>query len=378
MIYFDSAATSLLRPPSVRRAVSGSIGKHAGYGRSGHRAAEKAAEAVFACRSEAAKLFGLVDETRVVFCTSATQALNTAIMGLPLQNKAAVISGYEHNAVRRPLVRRSERDGLEIRIAQSRLFDRDDAVRAFDRLLDQRCGLCVCTMVSNVFGNLLPVEEIGRMCRERGIVFVVDASQAAGSLPVDAGRIGADIICVPGHKGLLGPVGTGMMLLCTDVRPEPLLFGGTGGESRSLYQPETIPERFESGTLNVAGICGLCEGIRYVRKHLPKIRYREEKLVRELKYALQTFSGIRVYDSGSEPCGSLFSFTADGWHPEELAQKLAERGIAVRAGLHCAPLAHESVGTACEGTVRVSLCGENTDAEVLRFCRTLWTILMRK
>ena len=112
MIYFDSAATSLLRPPSVRRAVSGSIGKHAGYGRSGHRAAEKAAEAVFACRSEAAKLFGLVDETRVVFCTSATQALNTAIMGLPLQNKAAVISGYEHNAVRRPLVRRSERDGL--------------------------------------------------------------------------------------------------------------------------------------------------------------------------------------------------------------------------------------------------------------------------
>ena len=378
MIYFDSAATSLLRPPSVRRAVSGSIGKHAGYGRSGHRAAEKAAEAVFACRSDAAKFFGLTDETRVVFCMSATHALNTAIMGLPLNNKTAVISGYEHNAVRRPLVRRCERDGLEIRIAQSRLFDRDDAVRAFDRLLDQRCGLCVCTMVSNVFGNLLPVEEIGRMCRERGIVFVVDASQAAGSLPVDAGNIGADIICVPGHKGLLGPGGTGMMLLCTDVWPEPLVFGGTGGESRSPYQPEMIPERFESGTLNVAGICGLHEGIRYVSKHLPQIRCREEKLIRELKYALQTFPGIKVYDSGSEPCGSLFSFVADGWHSEELAQKLAERGVAVRAGLHCAPLAHESAGTAADGTVRVSLCGENTDAEVLRFCRTLWTILARK
>lgn len=378
MIYFDSAATSFLRPPCVRRAVCKSIGTHAGYGRSGHRAAEKAAEAVFACRSEAAKLFGLDDEARVVFCANATQALNTAIMGLPVTNKTAVISGYEHNAVRRPLVRRSERDGWKICVARSRLFDEADAIRAFDRMLDQRCGLCVCTMVSNVFGNILPVEKIGRMCKERGIVFVVDASQAAGSLPVDAGRIGADIICVPGHKGLLGPVGTGMMLLCTDILPEPLLFGGTGGESRSLYPPEKIPERFESGTLNVAGICGLCEGIRYVRKHLPQIRYREEKLVRELKYALQTFTGIKVYDSSSEPCGSLFSFTADGWNSEELAQKLAERGIAVRAGLHCAPLAHESVGTDGDGTVRVSLCGENTEAEVLRFCRTLWTILVRK
>ena len=378
MIYFDSAATSFQRPPAVKRAFYESIGPHAGYGRSGHAAAERAAEAVYDCRLAAAELFGLSAPERVVFCQNATQALNTAIFGLPLAKKRAVISGYEHNAVYRPLIERGDRDGTELTVAQSGLFDEAGALDAFDRALDETCGLCVCTMVSNVFGNLLPVEQIGRMCRERGILFVVDASQAAGSLEVDARRLSADIICVPGHKGLLGPVGTGMMLLCTEVVPEPLLFGGTGGESESPRQPLLPPERYESGTQNIAGICGLREGIRHILRNREAIRRREAGLIAYLKNELLRINGVTVYGGLNAACGSLFSFNAEGIDCETVAAKLAERDVAVRAGLHCAPLAHRSAGTERSGTVRVSCGGENTMREGERFCAVLADILKQK
>ena len=289
-----------------------------------------------------------------------------------------MISGYEHNAVYRPLIERRLREGLQLRVINSTLFDREDAVKAFDRALDASCGLCACTMVSNVFGNILPVEEIGKMCTERGIRFIVDASQAAGSLAVDVKKLKADIVCMPGHKGLLGPGGTGLMLLCSDVFPKPLHFGGTGGDSASPYQPEIIPERYESGTLNVAGICGLHAGISYLQNQRSEIYSHEQRLIKTLRYALKTFPDITVYGSDSEPSGSLLSFTVCGRDSEAIGMELAQRGIAVRAGLHCAPLAHRCVGTDSGGTVRVSVCGENTEAEVTRFCRALWTILMRK
>ena len=378
MIYFDSAATSFLRPACVRRAIDHSLRMHAGYGRSGHQAAELAAKEVFGCRVDIASFFNLQEAERVVFCQNATHALNIALLGVELKKKGVVISGYEHNAVYRPLVERSVREGLQLRVVNSTLFDREDAVKAFDHALDSSCGLCVCTMVSNVFGNILPVEEIGKLCAERGICFIVDASQAAGSLPVDVEKLRADIVCMPGHKGLLGPGGTGLMLLCSDIRPKPLYFGGTGGDSASPYQPEIIPERYESGTLNVAGICGLHAGISYLLKHRMEILTQERHLIQTLRYALKTFSGVTVYGSDSESSGSLLSFTVRGRESEVIGAELAQRGIAVRAGLHCAPLAHRCVGTDSEGTVRVSVCGENTEAEVTRFCRTLWTILMRK
>ena len=378
MIYFDSAATSFHRPPTVMRAVADSIRLHAGYGRSGHAAAERAAEAVYDCRMSAAELFGLSAPERVVFCQNATQALNTAIFGLSLAKKRVVISGYEHNAVYRPLIERGDRDGTQVVIAQSDLFDTQGAFNAFDRLLDESCGLCICTMVSNVFGNILPVEGIGRLCRERGIPFIIDASQAAGSLTVDARRLSADIICVPGHKGLLGPVGTGLMLLCTDIMPTPFLFGGTGGESESPRQPMSPPERYESGTQNIAGICGLREGIRYVLRQRTAIRRQEAKLIAYLKNELTKISGVTVYGGTVEACGGLFSFNAAGWDCETVAARLAEHGIAVRAGLHCAPLAHRSVGTERCGTVRISCCGENTLREAERFCNVLEEITRRK
>ena len=378
MLYFDSAATSLLRPRAVRHAVDTSLRKYAGYGRSGHKAAVQAAEAVYACREEVAALFGLTAPERVIFCQNATHALNIALLGLPLKGSRIVISGYEHNAVRRPLVARCEREERTLSVAGSPLFDREGALRAFEHLLDAECALCVCTMVSNVFGNILPVAEIGAICRERGIPFVIDAAQAAGCMAVDCKILNADIVCMPGHKGLLGPTGTGIMLLCTDCLPQPLLFGGTGGDSANLHQPEYLPDRFESGTPNLPGINGLCAGVRYIRKYGSRIWRRETKLVSELKYALKNFPGVRLFDSEGETCGNLFSFAVDGMQSEAVAEKLAARGVAVRAGLHCAPLAHESAGTLADGTVRVSVCGENTEEEVTRFCRTLWAVLMRK
>lgn len=377
MIYFDNAATSFARPSAVGRAAVESLRHHAGYGRSGHKAAESAAEAVFDCREAAAKLFGLPSPERVVFCLNATQALNTAIFGLPMRAKRAVISGYEHNAVYRPLIERGRRDGTETVIAQSRLFDEQEAAEVFDKLLDERCGLCVCTMVSNVFGNRLPVERIGAMCGERGIPFVVDASQAAGSLPVDVRAIHADVVCMPGHKGLLGPTGTGLMLLCGTQMPEPLLYGGTGSESASPHLPDAPPERFESGTLNIAGICGLREGIRYVAEHRAAIQANESALAVWLKTRLAAIDGVTVYGEPQTPCG-LFSFNADGWDSETLAAALAAQNIAVRAGLHCAPLAHRSVGTEAQGTVRVSFGWASRQAEAERFAQVLKKILRSK
>jgi selenocysteine lyase/cysteine desulfurase len=236
MIYFDNAATSLLRPKSVHAAVMRSLKTHAGYGRSGHHAAVSAGEEIYSCRCAAAKLFNIEKPENVVFCQNATHALNTAVFGLYERGAAAVISGYEHNAVLRPLTELERQGEIEICIAASPLFDCEAAVRAFERAFDEleargkKCAICVCTMVSNVFGFILPVGKIGKLCRERGIAFIVDAAQAAGSLEVDAKKIGADVICAPGHKGLLGPTGTGLMLLCSDKLPRPYMYGGTGGD----------------------------------------------------------------------------------------------------------------------------------------------------
>ncbi len=368
MIYFDSAATSLLRPKSVGRAVLKSIKNHAGYARSGYGAALSAGEEVYSCRCDAAKLFNLSKPENVIFCQNATHALNTAIFGLYRNGSAVVISGYEHNAVLRPLCELERQGKIELIIAKSPLFDSEAAVKAFADAFDSHsargkaCGLCACTMVSNVFGFIMPVEKIGKLCEERGIAFVVDASQAAGSVEVDSVKIGADIICVPGHKGLLGPTGTGLMLLCSERLPRPLIFGGTGGDSKNRHQPEYAPERYESGTQNVAGICGLRAGILHVQKHREQIFARERILCGLLADGLAEIKGVKVFDLHENQAG-LLSFSVDGADSEYLAEKLAEKGVAVRGGLHCAPLAHETAGTLKYGTVRLSPCGENTVIE---------------
>ena len=324
-----------------------------------------AAETAFACRRAAAELFQLENPEQVVFTFNATHGLNIAIRSLLEPGDAVVISGYEHNAVTRPL----RALGAEVRVAEAPLFDREAQLAAFERQLNGDVKAVICTHVSNVFGFVLPVEEIAALCRARGIPFVLDASQSAGCLPVRMGELGAAFIAMPGHKGLYGPQGTGLLLCGAETKP--LLQGGTGSASALQDMPEFLPDRLEAGTHNMPGIAGLLEGLRYVRAQgTERILAHERRLLRPAGEALARIPGITVFQA-EEPAAQagVLSLRIYGMDCEAAGEALGRRGIAVRAGLHCAPLAHRSAGTLETGTVRVSVSAFNTQQELRRLIR---------
>lgn len=361
MIYFDSAATTFQKPKSVSAAVLAAMGKYASVGRGGYAAAMGAAEAVFACRTLAGKLFSCPAEN-VVFTINATHGLNMAIHTLVRPGGTAVISGFEHNAVWRPLAAL----GAEIRVAGRKLFDPQNTLEDFDKLIRPGVDAVICTHVSNVFGYILPVKQIADLCRQRGVPFVLDASQSAGCLPVSMKELEADFIAMPGHKGLYGPQGTGL-LLCSRL-PKPLLCGGTGSNSREGDMPGFLPDRGEAGTHNVPGICGLQAGMQFVRKTgMDHILSHERKICRKLIGALQEDKRFRIF-AGNTACQTgVLSLCIHGKDCETAAEFLAQKGCAVRSGLHCAPLAHESAGTLECGTIRLSPSAFSTvrQAEIL-------------
>ena len=361
MIYLDNGATSFHKPRQVTRAVQAAFATCANPGRGGYRAAEAAARQVYGCRVAAGKLFSCQPE-QVVFTANCTHGLNIAIRSLVKPGGRVVVSGFEHNAVTRPL------HGLNahITVAGRKLFDWGDTLEAFEKALKQGQDAAVFTHVSNVFGYILPVEEMARLCRDYGVPFILDAAQSAGSVPVSVEDLQADFIAMPGHKGLLGPQGTGL-LLCRDGA-EPLLYGGTGSESVLQDMPDYLPDRLEAGTLNVPGIAGLSAGIRYVaRLGVERIGERERRQAEICgrKLAEMGFSVFR----GEHQSGTV-SFLP-GEDCEVFAGKLARRGIAVRAGLHCAPLAHESAGTLASGTVRLSFGHDASDAQTEGFLQAM-------
>ena len=368
MIYLDSAATTLQKPPAVARAAARAIHHLASPGRGGHRPAMEAARTAYACREEAARLFHVPDPERVVLTGSATHGLNIAIKTLARPGGRAVLSGYEHNAVTRPL---HAVPGLELGTARSPLFDRRAALAAFVRELDRGADFAVCTHVSNVFGFILPIREIAAACRERGVPLIVDASQSAGCLEVDFQALGAAFIAMPGHKGLYGPQGTGLLLCGAD--PVPLLEGGTGSESRRQTMPDFLPDRLEAGTHNIPGASGLLEGLRFVnRRGTGAIAAHERRLIRLLGEGLSALPGVRAFLSPDpELQAGVLSFQVEGRDCEELGEALGRRNIALRAGLHCAPLAHETAGTLDAGTLRASVSAFNTSGEIARFLRVL-------
>ena len=344
MIYLDNGATSFHKPGAVYRAVQRAITTCANPGRGGYRAAMEAARQVYNCRVAAGELFHCAPE-QVVLTTSCTHGLNIAIRSLVKPGSTVVISGFEHNAVTRPL----HALGAEIIVAGRRLFDWEDTIYSFRKALDNGAKTAIFTHVSNVFGYVLPIRELAALCRERGIPFIIDGAQSAGTIPIDFSQLQADFLAMPGHKGLLGPQGTGL-LLCRDGG-EPLLYGGTGSESIRQQMPDFLPDRLEAGTLNVPGFAGLAEGIRYVGKTGEQnIFRREHEQLEACVHGLRKL-GMKVF-AGEHQAGTL-SFLL-GQDCEEAAELLAKQGIAVRAGLHCAPFAHESAGTLETGTVRVS------------------------
>ena len=366
MIYLDNGATSFHKPPAVGKAMLAAMRHCANPGRGGYRAAMVAAETVFRGREMAGKLFSCLPE-QVVFTSNCTQGLNMAIRTLVKPGGRVLISGFEHNAVTRTL----HGLGAEVLVAGRRLFDWQDTLTQWEDGLRSGVEAAVFTHVSNVFGYILPVAQMAALCKSYGVPFVVDAAQSAGMLTVDLGELGADFIAMPGHKGLLGPQGTGI-LLCNRL-PAPLLYGGTGSHSRQQEMPDFLPDLAEAGTLNVPGIAGLTEGIRYVnRVGVRRIFAREREATVSCAAGLKML-GMQVF-TGEHQSGTL-SF-ASQMDCEQVAQGLAEAGIAVRAGLHCAPLAHESAGTLERGTVRVSFGHDASAGQVENLLLTLKNIMV--
>ena len=376
MIYLDAAATTFQKPPSVARAVARAFAEMTTPGRGNYREAALASETVFDCRAAAAKLFHVPSEERVVFTFNATHALNIAIKSLVRPGGAVVVSGYEHNAVMRPLYGMGT---VKIKVASGAPFDQEAILADFQRKLTPDVQAVICTHVSNVFGFVLPIGQIAALCHARGVPLVVDASQSAGILPVDFRALDAAFIAMPGHKGLYGPQGTGI-LLCGKGTPAPLLEGGTGSLSALREMPPDLPDRLEAGTQNVPGIAGLTEGMRYVLETgTDVIAAHERHLIGVLAREMREIPGVTVFAAENPAAQSgVLSFVARGWDGEELAQTLAENGVAVRAGLHCAPLAHKTAGTFRSGTVRVSVSVWNTEMEIETFLRILKEISSRK
>ena len=361
MIYLDSGATSFQKPEAVYRAVEAAMRTAANPGRGGYRAAMEASRHLFACREAASAMFDC-DPEQVVLTGNCTHGLNIAIHSLIKPGSRVLISGFEHNAVTRPL----HGLGANITVAGRRLFDWEDTLTQWKAALDRGQDAAVFTHVSNVFGYILPVEEMARMCREKGIPFILDAAQSAGTLPVKLRHLGAAFIAMPGHKGLLGPQGTGLLLCAADAKP--LIYGGTGSASIRQNMPEELPERLEAGTANVPGAAGLAEGLRYLQRvGIDRVHSREHgQMVRCIK-GLQKL-GLQVFAGAHQAATVSF---LPGIDCEDAAQKLAQRGIAVRAGLHCAPYAHESAGTLQTGTVRVSFGMDASDAQTDAFIREI-------
>ena len=368
-IYFDNAATSHPKPEEVYRAVDHyqrEIG--ATPGRSGHRMALAAGRVVLDARQRLARLFHVADSARIILTPNCTEALNLAIKGSVRPGDHVVTSSVEHNSVMRPL-RRLEADGaIELTVAPC---SREGWLSPADveKHLKPSTRLVVVTHASNVVGTIQPVAEIGDITRKRGVRLLVDAAQSAGCVPIDVPALGADLLAFSGHKGLLGPQGTGGLVIGEGVDLAPLKEGGTGSRSQHEAQPMHLPDRYESGTLNGPGIAGLAAGLAYMEEQgIPVIRKRLQELTARLLDELSLTPGVTVYGPRDpEKQTAVVSFTMVGMDTAALGGMLDERfGIMTRAGLQCAPAAHRTLGTfrRTGGTVRVSLGPFNTAEEV--------------
>lgn len=372
MIYLDSAATSLLKPDSVQYAMINAMNNMASPGRGGYDAGMRAAEECYDCRENLSRLFHVEKPENIVFTFNATHGLNIAIDTLVKPGARVLVSGYEHNAVMRPLYALKAR----LLVIDTPLFEPDAFVAKAEKLIP-RADVVVCNHVSNVFGYILPVERLAALCRKWKKPLIIDASQSAGVLELDFDALGAEFVAMPGHKGLMGPQGTGVLLCKNEAKP--LLYGGSGSESRSHTMPEFLPDRLEAGTHNVTGIAGLNAGVRYVlEKGTETIRRHERRLLDTFARAMEQCGGARLFYSPDETVqSSVISLLPDSMDCEAMGDALSQRGVAVRTGLHCAPAAHQTVGTIDTGTVRFSFSPFNTEEQVLR-CAGICEKIMKK
>jgi cysteine desulfurase/selenocysteine lyase len=365
-IYLDNAATSFPKPARVADAVVETLQLNAANpGRGGHQLSLQAGRLVMECRETVARFFGIGDASRIAFTANATEAINLGLFGVLQPGDRVVTTSMEHNAVVRPLRALSDRGVVVVRVMA-------DAQGVVDPVaLRQQCTagtrLLIMNHCSNVTGTLQAIEEIGPWCRQRGIVFMVDAAQSAGVNPINVEEMAIDLLAVPGHKALLGPPGTGFLYVREGLELCPLLYGGTGNFSQSATQPVDMPERLESGTLNTIGLAGLKAGIEFIESiGLDRVRAHEQELFEQLIAGLSRIDGAVIYGppKGVRHGGAL-SFNIQNMDPSLLGFRLdREYGICCRVGLHCAPEAHATIGTLPEGTVRLSPGYFNTTEDI--------------
>lgn len=365
MIYLDNAATSFPKPRGMTEAMVDHLNAWCGNpGRSGHMFSKRTGEAVYRTRSSIAELIGAKNPERILFTSNTTGALNQAIQGVLQPGNHVVTTAMEHNSVLRPLVTL----GCRVTVVPC---NEDGSLESEDieRKLQKDTKMVLCTCASNVTGTRMPIDQIAEICRKRKVMFLVDAAQAVGHLPVKVGNI--DLLAAPGHKGLMGPMGTGFLYVAENVTLRPLLQGGTGTLSKQLRPTIEFPDSFEAGTINAPGIIGLGTSVSLIREiGVDAIWEHQRGLISWLDEMLRNMEGVVVYGpkDSSKKVG-IVTFNIKGWNCEEVALRLNDEfGIAVRAGFHCAPLAHKTIGTWETGAVRVSVGWFNTMRQMAYLC----------
>ncbi len=356
VVYLDNAATSWPKPEAVTLEMAKCIREYgANPGRGGHRMAMRAGEKVYECRENLAKLFSIPDPLQLVFTVNATEAINLALKGILAPGDHVIMTSMEHNAVVRPLKKLASA-GVELSIVKAGPRGKVKTTDIKENI-QENTKLLVVTHASNVTGTVNDLVPLGRLAQEQGVHFMVDAAQTAGKYPIDVGLMKIDLLAFSGHKGLLGPQGTGGLYIRPGLPLDTLKEGGTGSASESPYQPAFLPDRYESGTLNTPGIAGLNEGIKFILETgVNNIREHENQLTGYMIERLREIKGVRLYGS-SDPQGQagVISITIAGEDCQVVCRELDEKyNIAARGGLHCACLAHGTIGTQDQGTIRFS------------------------
>lgn len=376
IINFDNAATTYPKPLSVKKAVAEAVEKFGGNsGRGGHALAMRTSRALYSARSTAADFFGAQAEN-VIFTMNCTHALNLAIQGIMRDGGHLIISSMEHNSAARPAAKLALDGKIKLSIAEICLDD-SVTIENFRRLIRHDTKAVVCTLASNVTGQLMPWREIGQLCREHDICFIADGAQACGVVDINISD-GINILCTAGHKGLYGITGTGLLITDGKYSISPIIQGGTGSSSLSLRQPEILPDALESGTPCVIGAMSVKAGIEFIRKKgIGDIFAHEERICRRFVRELQKNRNITIYRDPQSSYVPIVSFNAAGIPSEELAGELAEQGFCLRAGFHCAALAHTQLGTDT-GTVRFAPSVFNSEYEAAALANTINNIVNRK
>lgn len=376
MIYFDNAATTLHKPQEVIDAVIKAMTSMGNAGRGNTSASMEASHIIFDTRENLAKLFNIKDSSRIAFTCNSTEALNIAIKGALTTGDHIITTMLEHNSVLRPLYE-MENKGVELSIIQADKLG-NISYDEIQSLIKNNTKSIVCTHGSNLTGNLVDIEKIGKICKEHNLLFIVDASQTAGVFPIDVEKMNIDILCFTGHKSLLGPQGTGGIFVKEGIDVTPLKSGGTGILTYSKTQPLIMPTHLEAGTLNGHGIAGLNAGIEFINKiGMKKIREKEENLMWRFYNKVKELPHIKIYGdfSKKERC-PIVTLNIDNYDSGDIAEELLNYGVATRAGGHCAPLMHEALGTIEQGAVRFSFGYFNTEEEVDEVIKIIKNIIL--